>query len=362
MNETGETTVGIDPALLQRITDALNSGGEVILTPDPSSNLPPFVICAADKATPTMIGRLSSVANGQTFLALSDRQCERLGLEVNPETTPAGYNQVDAIDAREGIGTGLSAEDRSHTIRLASSPAATSADFVKPGHVLPLRAARSGVLERSGPTEASVDLMKICGCGDAAVLAPLLDRSDSDDLSDAPEVSVEQVTGYRWAHDRLMPADVSVELPTPDGDFRAMGFEEPVMHNIHLALVAGDLSNRKDVLVSYHRECVLGSNFHGRLCNCRSHLETALERTQESGGILIFSQLSDRAGGDNPLASCEAVRLAAGEDLGEREISRDFRIVAQILKELKVETVRWLGDSPPRDPAIEVSEVEPYPA
>lgn len=278
------------------------------------------------------------------------------------EPAPGGGNQVDAIDAREGIGSGLSAEDRAQTIRLASSPAAAARDFVRPGHVLPLRAAPNGVLDRPRPTEAAVDLVKLCGEGEGAVLAPLLrsDREQGEGLGveEMLEVTDDDVVAHRWRNERLLEVATTTSIPTPAGEFRVVGFQEKVSGDVHLAFVSGDLSRRQDVLVSAHVECLLGSSLGGGLCDCAARLEEAIVRAQQQGGILIFSQLPAAEKSRNPLTSCPAV-YAATETAGDATDPPNELQVMQILKELKVESVRWLGSRPHRM-EIPVSEFLTY--
>jgi 3,4-dihydroxy 2-butanone 4-phosphate synthase/GTP cyclohydrolase II len=325
-----------------RAIGALRSGGQVIVWPD-SDLLPRFVVTPADSVEAETISRLSAVGQGQIFLALTDDQCGRLGLEASAQPMPASYNQVDAIDARAGIGAGLSAADRAHTIRLASSPAAGAADFVRPGHVLPLRAAPNGLLERRGPTEAATDLVVGADRGAGAVISPLL-AEDPEWLATMPEVRLTEILEHRWRHERLVEVDAAASLPTPAGGFRVVGFREKVSGGVHLAFIKGDLAERRDLLLSVHRECVLGTHLHGRLCRCAARLEEAIRRTQEQGGLLIYSQIRPADRADNPLASCAEVR-ARVDAKAAPPLPDDSAgpVVAQILRELRVESVRWLG-------------------
>ena len=345
---------------VQRALEELSSCGRIVLRPQDSNRLPPFLVADADQATPELVGQFAEAGQGQVYLALSHDQCERLGLRMPVEPATASYNQLDAIDARAGIGSGLSAADRAYTIRLASSPAASAPDFKRPGHVVPLRAARHGVLERTGPTEAAVDLIRAANGGEGAVISPLFEpRARNLDSSKLPEVSVDEVIAHRWRTERLLTPDATATLPTAAGSFRLLGFREEVTGNIHLAFVNGDLAQRRGVLASYHTECLLGSHLHGELCECSDRLEEAIARTQADGGILIYTQISHRQRRDNPLASCEQARRAAGETPAPAAPAHSSAVVTQILGELKIESVRWLGP-PLDDAAFEVVESLPY--
>lgn len=355
-------------ASIERARAAIEQGGQVLLRPAADSDLPPFVVAPADQATPELIAQLSDTGQGQVYLALSDEQCERLRIDVGARPTPSTYNQLEAIDAREGIGAGLSPEDRAHTIRLAASPAASPRDFVSPGHVVPLRACPNGVVERPAPTEAAVDLVSMSGCGQAAVISPLLRATDSTRRDAAApgtgmiEVTVEDVVAHRWQTDRLVLPDAGAAIPTPSGDFRVVGFKERVSENLHLAFLSGDLAKRKDILVSVHRECLLGSHLRGMTCSCSARLTEAIGRISESGGALIYSQIPARLRDENPLASCADARREAGEAPPATDARDELRVIAQILRELKIETVQWLGDPPVDLPiaGLRITRVLPY--
>lgn len=336
MNSSAET------GGLKRALASLAGGGMAVIRPPHSAALPPFVVAPAEEVEAETVRLLAGLGQGQIYLALSNDRCDRLGLDVQGRSIEAAYRQTEAIDARSGTASGLSAEGRAHTIRLASSPAALAADFVKPGHVLPLRAASGGVLERPRPTEAAVDMVKACGGGEGAVIAPLLEADDDrkDGPVELPEVSIGEVLSYRWQSERLLERTDATALPTADVDFRAIGFREKIGGRVHLAMIAGDLAQRGEVLVSVHEECVLGCNLRGSSCDCAARLQAAIERMRGEAGVLIYSQIPPSERRLNPLSSCRRSREAAGEAPPAESEGGSF--VAQILEELNVDTIAWL--------------------
>jgi len=195
-----------------------------------------------------------------------------------------------SVEAREGVTTGISAHDRAHTIQVAIDPRTEPHDLVQPGHVFPLKARSGGVLERTGQTEAGVDLARLAGLIPAAVICEVM-RDDGQmarikDLIPYCErhglkmITVADLVKYRRRTEKLVERVAAAYLPTEFGEFDVVGYRSLVDDKHHVALVKGDVDGEQDVLVRVHSECLTGDVFHSRLCDCGEQLDLALERIE----------------------------------------------------------------------------------
>src|SRR5207244_3072217 len=200
---------------------------------------------------------------------------------------------------REGVTTGISAHDRSRTIQVAIRPASTPADLVQPGHVFPLRAKPGGVLERTGQTEASVDLARLAGLSPAGVICEVMNEDGTmarvKDLvtycaqHGLKMITVADLIAHRHRREKLVERIAAAQLPTRYGDFVAHGYRSMIDGQQHVALVHGDVTGAGDVLVRVHSECVTGDVFHSLRCDCGEQLERALAQiAQEGRGVLLY--------------------------------------------------------------------------
>ena len=237
---------------------------------------------------------------------------------VQHNQTPYETAFTVSIEAREGIETGISAKDRARTIEVACATATGPRDIIKPGHVFPLRARPGGVLERTGQTEASVDLARLAGVRPAGVICEVM-KADGT-MARVPDLvefcaehglklcSVSDLIEYRRRTERLVERQSSVRLPTPWGEFTAVGYRELISGKQHLALVHGDITGREDVLVRVHSECVTGDVFGSLRCDCGEQLHHALEQiTAEE----CRRRAVPRAGGPGHRPAQQAARLRA---------------------------------------------------
>src|SRR5947199_9817110 len=204
-----------------------------------------------------------------------------------------------SIEARDGVTTGISAADRAHTIQVAIDPETRPHDLVQPGHIFPLKAKAGGVLERTGQTEAAVDLARLAGIAPAGVICEIM--NDDGTMARVPDlvgycerhglkmVTVADLVAYRRQHDKLVERVVSTNLPTAFGEFVAVGYRSLVDNKHHVALVKGDVAGAEDVLVRVHSECLTGDVFHSLRCDCGQQLESALETIEQEGrGVLLY--------------------------------------------------------------------------
>jgi 3,4-dihydroxy 2-butanone 4-phosphate synthase/GTP cyclohydrolase II len=327
---------------------------------------------AAQFATPEAINFMATHARGLICLCLTEERCEELGLEqmTQQNEAPLGTAFTVSIEAREGVTTGISAPDRSLTIQVAIDPSKTRHDLVIPGHVFPLRARAGGVLERSGQTEASVDLARLAGLNPAAVVCEIM--KDDGTMARVPDLiefctqhdvkllTIADLIEYRRRNEKLVERVAQVRLPTAYGEFTAVAFRETLTGKPHVALVKGDVEGAENVLVRVHSECLTGDVFHSLRCDCGEQLEQALRliASEERGVVLYMSQEGRGIGLLSKLQAYELQEtgldtVEANLELGYPADARDWGIGNQILADLGLSTIRILTNNPKKLTGLE---------
>jgi len=357
----------------------LKAGRMIVVVDDEDRENEGDLTLAAEFCTPEAINFMARFGRGLICLTLTEDRADalRLGPMTQDNTSRFGTAFTESIEAREGVTTGISAADRSHTIQVAISPGSTAQDLARPGHVFPLRARKGGVLVRAGQTEASVDLARMAGLIPAGVICEIMNEDGT--MARVPDLiefctlhglkmlTVADLIRYRLQNERYIRRVAEAQVPTPFGEFRMIAYESEVEGGeSHVALVYGDIeASDEPALVRVHTHCIAGNVFGTTLCDCRAIVDNSLRAIAEAGrGALVYLHHTQRGFGIDrtvqPGRLCfhRDSRAAEGPSDRDQRILRQVGLGGQILSDLRIHKIRLLSNHRTHVPALQGFGIE----
>jgi 3,4-dihydroxy 2-butanone 4-phosphate synthase / GTP cyclohydrolase II len=359
---------------VEEAVEEIRQGRMIVLVDDEDRENEGDLTLAAEKITPEAINYMAKFGRGLICLALTEQRCDELNLPLmSPiNTSTHGTAFCEAIDAKVGVTTGISASDRAITVLTAIDPKTRPQDLARPGHMFPLRARNGGVLVRAGQTEASVDLAKIAGLNPSGVICEIMNEDGT--MARVPQLiefckehnlkmlTVADLIRYRMQHERHVRRIAEATLPTLYGDFRMIAYSSDVDHDQHIALIRGQLEGPTPPLVRVHSHCLTGDVFGSVACDCSQLVVKSLELiAKEDRGVFLYLHHTGRGftidtpetPGKLPKIHFHTRGQLDREVARQRMVQHESGTGAQILIDLGLKDIRVVTNHPKKVVALE---------